>query len=121
LLDLPFEWALIDAPSLAAQPADSRPFAEHIGAFRGRAALAAFPNLGADADLIVPSEAFPNAHLAAFLRSAPEGQVNALWRRASEASEVWLQGKQAFWVSTSGFGVRWVHVSVDRRPKYYSP
>ena len=87
---------------------------------RWRAALVS-ENLGGDALLIAPSpvgppEAYP--HLAAFLRLAPEAQVRSLWRHAAGALRENL-GDDPRWLSTSGLGVAWLHLRLDRSPKYY--
>jgi hypothetical protein len=115
----PFEFVLLDSPGLAADP-DAGAFAEH---FRGAAAeeVAAFPNLGNDAFLVVPCPGGPPAaygHLAAFVRQAPEPQRHALWRQVGAAMQRRL-GTRPVWLSTAGAGVSWLHVRLDDRPKYY--
>ena len=58
------------------------------------------------------------AHLAAFVRGAPEWQQQSLWRRVGEAAAARV-GVKPVWLSTAGAGVAWVHVRLDDRPKYY--
>ena len=80
-----------------------------------------FPNLGGDALLLAPCPTGPvkaYAHLAAFLRGAPEAQVLELWRVLGRHVEHRV-GKRLFWVSTSGLGVYWLHLRLDDIPKYY--
>jgi len=118
-LDRPFEFVLIDSPFLARRP-DPSAFAEH---FRDdpKAEVKAFPNLGGDAVMVVPScIAAPTAygHLAAFVREAPVEQRHALWQSVSEAMGRRL-GEAHIWLSTAGAGVSWLHVRIDDRPKYY--
>ena len=80
-----------------------------------------FDNLGGDAKLIVPSprtDADVYGHLAAFVRHAPEMQIDALWRVAGETLRKSV-GDRPVWFSTAGGGVAWLHVRIDDRPKYY--
>lgn len=118
-LDVDAEFVLIDAPALADQRADPRPFAEHFAA-AGEACVAVFANLSGDALLLAPcppaSPGYP--HLAAFLRTAPASQVRALWRETARACAR-LVGPDPLWLSTSGLGVPWLHLRFDRFPKYY--
>src|SRR5262245_50563091 len=113
-----FEFVLLDSPELARAP-DPEPFVMH---FRNAAdaRVVSFPNLGHDATLVVPCplgghEAY--AHLAAFVRRAPEPQVHSLWQRVGSTMEQSL-GPASLWLSTAGAGVPWVHVRLDSRPKY---
>jgi hypothetical protein len=116
----PFEFVLLDSPGLAHTP-DPDAFAEH---FHGESApdVLSFPNLGADAILIVPRaiEA-PSAygHVAAFVRHAPEAQQQSLWQAVGDAMARRISGKPV-WLSTAGGGVSWLHVRLDDRPKYYA-
>ncbi len=120
-LDRPFEYVLVDSPALAGMAPDPRPFASHLDRARDDDVLA-FPNLGADALLVVPCpraphEAYP--HLAAFVRNAPGSQQHALWRAVGQAMARRVGGEPT-WLSTAGLGVAWLHVRLDERPKYYS-
>lgn len=121
-LGRPFEFVLINDPGLSARRPDPEPFAPH---FRGsqEGEVVAVPNLGGDAILIVPGPSpstSPSAygHLAAFVRSAPESQRQALWRSVGEAMAGRVGARPA-WLSTAGAGVAWLHVRLDDRPKYY--
>ncbi|WP_405227117.1 DUF6940 family protein [Lentisalinibacter sediminis] len=120
VLERAAEFVLIEAPALAAVPPDAETFAGHFGAGDG---VVTFPNLGGDALLVVPepaadaaADAYP--HLAAFLRRGPARQVRALWR-ATAAAVLDRLDDSPLWLSTSGTGVAWLHVRLDRRPKYY--
>lgn len=116
-LPQPFECVLIEAPELQ-RPADSGDFAEHLTA---ASPVVRFANLGGDAELVVPrpvagSAAYP--HLAAFLRHAPAAQRDALWRTVADAVDAMI-GTTPLWLNTAGDGVPWLHVRLDRQPKYY--
>lgn len=117
-LDAPFRAVLLDCPALL-RPQDLLPFQQYLQG-PGPAARA-FDNLGGDARLIAPAPTAGTdcAHLAVFLRTAPEASRHALWAVTAAALERRLADPAPVWVSTSGLGVSWVHVRLDRRPKYY--
>jgi hypothetical protein len=115
----PFQFVLLDAPSLARDP-EPEVFAEH---FRKATQphVVTFTNLGRDAVLVAPlPQAEPTAygHLGAFVRHAPGPQRDALWQAVGEAMAHRLDTKPV-WLSTAGAGVSWLHVRLDDRPKYY--
>jgi len=115
----PFQFVLLDSPGLARR-ADPQAFAEQLGK-TGGVDVVEFPNLGADAILIVPGlKAKPTAygHLAAFVRGAPALQRQALWQRVGEALARRV-GSTPVWLNTAGAGVPWLHIRLDDRPKYY--
>lgn len=118
----PFEFVLIPAPALARATPQPHAFAEH---FHRSEPVATFPNLSGSATLIAPNpEGMPalevGTHLANFVRLAPAAQIGALWRHVATAVELWWSEKPGpVWLSTHGFGVFWLHVRLDRRPKYY--
>ena len=118
--DRDFEYVLVDAPSLTRLRANSSPFRSHFN--RARQGIVRFHNLGKDAVLVAPvprSQDDPYAHLAGFLRSAPQTQINSLWYRTFKSLKEMLS-TSAIWVSTSGLGVAWVHMRLDSVPKYYN-
>jgi hypothetical protein len=115
----PFEFAVLNDPGLA-RDADPAAFAEH---FRGRSGsdVLSFPNIGGDAIMVVPRPLAPPstyAHLATFVRNAPESQRHALWKSVGDAMSRRLSARPV-WLSTAGAGVPWLHVRLDDRPKYY--
>jgi hypothetical protein len=115
----PFEFVLLDCPGLARRP-EPEAFAEHFGA-APESGVVTFPNLGGDAIMIVPCPRASDstyAHLAAFVRGAPESQRHALWQNVGEAMSRRI-GEQPVWLSTAGGGVSWLHVRLDDQPKYY--
>ena len=76
------EFVLIDAPMLARLPADPTPFRSYFAGDPG--SVVAFPNLGGDALLVVPTPGANGrgfAHLAACLRGASAAQIQVLWRQ----------------------------------------
>jgi len=85
-VDLPFEFAAIESPTLARFRPDSSSFEEHYSASRK---VTVFESLGRDAQLIAPCpESGPDAigypHLAAFAHFAPTETADALWRQVGQ-------------------------------------
>jgi len=118
-----FEFVLIDSPSLAGLSPEPGIFGEHFRSPGVEGGIAVFPNLGHDAVLVAPcpdNQRRDYAHLAAFVRNAPRELQHALWRHVGEAARGWLKDDKPVWISTSGDGVAWLHVRLDRFPKYYN-
>jgi len=118
--DETFRFVVVDGPNLARLKANPAPFRAR---FRDEqeAWSIAFPNLGGDAQLVVPTpRAEPSvyAHLAAFCRGAPMKQQHTLWQQVG-AVYARTVGRKPIWLSTAGLGVAWLHIRLDRRPKYY--
>jgi hypothetical protein len=121
--DRPYECVVVAAPELRDR-ADARPFAEAFARHAGELAFA-MPNLGGDADLIVPTpqdsarDAAVYPHLAAFLRGASEAQQQAFWKLTAQTVKTHLSDRP-LWLNTAGAGVAWLHLRLDQRPKYYA-
>ena len=118
-LDEPFAFARVQSAVLARVPPDPSAFRGH---FRRDQRAVVFANLGGDATLVAPCPGHAtasSAHLGAFLRNASAGDARALWRSVADAVRGQLDDRP-LWVSTSGLGVSWVHIRLDRRPKYYT-
>lgn len=119
-VDRPFECVLVDAPALASVRPEPEVFANAFAGARDEAIV--FPNLSGDALLVAPT---PNsardagAHLATFLRHASANRRQALVEAIARAALAALDD-EPLWISTSGLGVAWLHVRLDRRPKYYT-
>ncbi len=116
------EWVCLPARGLGEVPADHGPFASRFGGREG--GVAVFGNLSGDAVLVVPEPVRADREgwldygdLTRFLRHAPAEQQRALWTAAGGAVADRLGGP--LWISTAGMGVPWLHVRLDRRPKYY--
>lgn len=122
-LDRSFEFVLIDCPSLARVDPEPWIFEEHFTGGGTPNGVAAFPNIGRDAMLVVPYPTEPPrnySHLAAFARHAPREHQLALWHTVSEVAREWFRRSDPVWISTSGLEVFWLHVRLDRYPKYYN-
>lgn len=120
--DAPFECVVVDSPALSGVTADAGPFGSQLDAARSADGIKTFRNLGGDALLVAPCAGpgtLPYAHLAAFVRHAPESTQLAFWVHVGAALVSQL-GSAPVWLSTSGLGVYWLHVRLDRFPKYYT-
>jgi hypothetical protein len=116
-IDQPFECLLHDSPDLDV-PANPTDFQNY---FQPDVEVVSFENLGADALLVVPcpiSRSANYSHIGAFHRGAPHSQQHAFWITAVRAVLARL-GSQPLWLSTAGGGVDWLHMRLDKRPKYY--
>jgi len=118
----PFEFVLVDSPSLTRMRPDPTAFAEHFAAAPDGAEAVAFANLGGDAYLVAPTPrtvaaAYP--HLAAFARDAPAEQQHAFWRMVGAEVAARLSDRP-LWLSTCGLGIAWLHARLDSWPKYYT-
>lgn len=116
-IEQPFACLLHDSPDLDV-PADPRDFESY---FQADMEVVSFENLGGDALLVVPcpvSKSANYSHIAAFHRSAPSTQQHSLWIAVANAvlSKVSLE---PLWLSSAGGGVDWLHIRLDKRPKYY--
>lgn len=113
-----FECVVVDGTALAGARPNPHPFR---ACFRSGQAVAGFENLGGDAFLVAPAPAgdADYAHLAAFLRNAPQTLQREFWSTLAAAVISRLDVKP-LWVSTSGLGVAWLHARLDRQPKYYT-
>lgn len=128
---VPFECVMVAAKHLEGRAADEATFSRFIGGKRrGQGGAAVFPNLGGDTILVSPvagahavaaGELGTYAHLAAFLRGAPDDELAAVWAALASALAEALErrGEQPTWVSTEGSGVSWLHFRLDSRPKYF--
>jgi hypothetical protein len=134
----PMEFVLVDAPNLQqfARTADPSPFAEHFRTCTMSSneppVGCVFESLGRDAVLVSPrpimgkSSRVNAAHLMAYLQTAPAEHRNSLWKMVGQSYLRAMQQPQGSgddaprWLSTSGMGVAYLHVRIDRRPKYYT-
>lgn len=118
ILHEPLEFVLVESNRIAQKRPDPRPFLEHL---EGVQWAAAFANLGKNAQLIAPAivgKPRQYAHIAGFVRNAPDAQIEAFWQLVGREFEK-ATGPANKWLSTAGFGVNWLHVRIDKRPKYY--
>ena len=117
----PFEFVLVDSPELE-RPANRSDFQQHFNGCESEQQVVTFMNLGRNARLVVPCPTGNDAvysHLASFLRGGPPKQILRLWQETGAAMTLAVQD-DPLWLSTAGGGVAWLHVRIDKRPKYYA-
>ena len=117
-LDDTYECTLVKSSSLARVSPDSQTFQSY---FSEMSDVVSFPNLGGDAQLVVPcpiTEKSSYTQIGSFVRNAPEHQIINFWERTGSEMLSAIT-KQPRWLSTSGLGVYWLHVRIDSVPKYY--
>lgn len=119
-LEEDYEFVLVNSPALSLIQSDPRTFAEK---FEKEQLVVRFPNLRADAELVVPTpqreDVSSYAHLARFVRKGRNEQQQFFWELVG-GTALELINQEACWLSTSGLGVHWLHVRFDARPKYYT-
>ena len=122
-----FGFVLVNAPRLstfAESHPDESSFQEKLDACPHSQDVCVFENLGGDAMLVSPicrDDSLPLAtfsHLAIFVRTAPLSQVRHFWNKVADTYQQ-QYNHNTVWLSTEGSGVAWLHVRIDRRPKYY--
>ncbi len=120
-VERPFEFVLINSPGFCVRETDTTTYARYFTDDDTNDGIITFANLRGDATLIAPSPRTSNTaygHLAAFVRNAPESQVDSIWRVLSTRVHSEL-GHKPIWISTAGGGVAWLHVRIDSEPRYY--
>ena len=117
-LNQDFEFVLVNCPALEKE-ADLKAFSSYFS--KAKDGVVSFPNLGKNAQLIVPSPISDNdcyAHIASFCRGAPLKQQHSFLETAAKFLSENISNKP-LWFSTAGMGVAWLHLRIDQRPKYY--
>ena len=113
-----FSAVMLPSPSLDRRP-DFSAFAGPAAAAGGR--VAAFPNLGGDALLVVPKPERPGSnfcHVQRFYTEASPG-LRAEFTRVLAERVLDRCGRETVWLNAAGAGVPWFHMRLDRGPKYY--
>ncbi len=116
-----FEFVLLDAPNFVRRQTDRKSFANKLSDTASDSMAVSFKNLSGDANLIVPCEKSQEdiyGHLASFIRGARDEQLDAFWNLVAVEVKRSIS-HDPVWLSTAGGGVAWLHVRIDRRPKYY--
>lgn len=117
-LEVDYECNIINSDFLASRSPDSHTFREY---FDSNKKVVTFPNLGNDAQLIVPCPRKKDncyTHIGSFVREADEDQIDKFWQITGLETLQAVNSKPK-WLSTSGLGVFWLHVRIDTIPKYY--
>jgi hypothetical protein len=113
-----YECNIINSDFLASRSPDPQTFSQYFNKTKN---VVTFPNLGHDADLIVPCPKSENScytHIGSFVRKADENQIDEFWKITGRETLLAI-GSKPTWLSTSGLGVFWLHARIDTVPKYY--
>lgn len=117
----PFQFVLLNSPGFSSRQTDQATYNSYFTTEDTDYGVVSFDNLSGDATLVVPSprtDISAYGHLAAFIRQAPEKQIDAFWRIVSNTVQSKIS-HNPLWLSTAGGGAAWLHVRLDSRPKYY--
>ena len=128
-----FEFVVIGSDSLANRRPDVESFSKHFergcrGNGSGGNDIISFKNIGKDATLIVPcpltqkDEGLQHmTHLKSFLQSSTPERIHRFWAKIGGTflEELRAEPDRRLWLSTAGDGVAWLHVRLDKIPKYY--
>ena len=96
---------------------DSSPFHNHLD---GKTSPVKFYNLDKSAILVSPPDIGKNySHLATFYKNSSTTEKNEFWRKVAKSVEKQLKKGNDVYVSTHGTNVRWLHVRIESKPKYY--
>jgi len=117
----PFEFVLLNSPGFTSRQTDAKTYNDYFTDDDTDNGIVTFANLRGDATLVVPSPRTADhmyGHLAAFVRLAPDSQLDAFWRILGTTVKSQITDIP-IWLSTAGGGVTWLHVRLDSRPKYY--
>ncbi len=124
-LDLAFEFVLLASPELI-KPADPIAFQKQFENLDCSKGIVSFTNLSKDSLLTVPvyqsltESVIPSySHLADFTRHAQSELQTMLWQQVARNLEELDLSLGPYWLSTAGAGVPWLHVRIDKKPKYY--
>jgi len=119
-LNQTYEFVIVGTNSFQGKNANDKPFGKY---FIPDIEAVSFPNLGNNAQLVVPcptlAEKEHYIHIASFIRNASENQIDAFWKLVGIELGRSIN-EEPIWLSTSGLGVYWLHVRLDQRPKYYT-
>lgn len=113
-----YECNILNSDFLANRSPDPHTFNQY---FDESKQVVTFPNLGNDAELIVPcphvnGETY--THIGSFVRQATPNQIDEFWS-ITGIETLKSIGSKPKWLSTSGLGVFWLHIRIDTIPKYY--
>lgn len=119
-LNRQFEFVLIDTGQPYHREPDAKAFAAQLAGADKADGFAVFGNLGGDATLIAPveTEGADFRDLLHFMQFADADRRRQFWKTLA-ATVTEKISADPLWISVSGAGVAWLHVRLDREPKYY--
>ena len=108
-----FRFSIYESKTLSERKQDNKAFEGKINCDKN---VISFPSLSKNVNLVVPCKKSNNTKytsLSTFSRTAPITQQIALWKKVGKKL------KNGDWLSTSGLGVSWLHIRIEKIPKYY--
>ena len=85
-----------------------------------------FKNLSGESTLVVPLPGSKSggqefSSIGPYSRTVPMKHQQKFWKRVARCilKEMKHDFYRAYWLSTSGLGVPWLHARIDKTPKYY--
>lgn len=112
-----FECCVIISPDLDNLDVDPVTFSKY---FTGKNDIVSFFNLDKSSILISPKSDGKNyKHLYSFLVNSTKDKIAELWYLVSKEAKKLVDSGTNVWISTSGYGVGWLHIRIDQKPKYY--
>ncbi|MEB3232426.1 MAG: hypothetical protein VKJ64_15555 [Leptolyngbyaceae bacterium] len=99
-------------------PANATAFQTHLQRLKSDEAIALFPNLSGEAQLVVPPATGDYGHIRTFCRHAPPTLANRFWQTVGRVANQTMEQGAITWCNTHGHGVPWMHVRFDRNHKY---
>ncbi|KLL03482.1 MAG: hypothetical protein MRECE_10c011 [Mycoplasmataceae bacterium CE_OT135] len=116
-----FEFVVIKSESLDKITQDYSRFQEHFN--QSQESVVSFFSFSRDTLVVpIPNEKKNYKNLKEFINNAPSEQKNNFWQKVGEEMEEKLLNADGAprWLSTHGLGVPYLHVRIDKKPKYYS-
>ena len=78
-------------------------------------------NLGKDSIMVIPTvrkgKNFSNLFF--FMKNADLVQQKKIWKTVSQQVKIMLKKHDKLWINTHGFGISYLHIRIDSKPKYY--
>ena len=120
-IDKEFEFVLVNSGALNNIRQDYSSFQEHFRKSNDNQAVS-FASFSGDTLIVPVPKGSDYKNISKFTDNASIRQWEALWQKVGEKMEENLINANgaARWLSTSGLGISYLHVRIDRRPKYYS-
>jgi hypothetical protein len=126
---------VIKSEALSNITEDSSGFEEYLAEnnYSDKPAFISFPNKPggnkpSDAILVIPSfvDRYDKKHydfknISTFTKNASEKQQQDFWQGVAQSlSEELAKNDTPRWLNTHGLGVKYLHVRIDEKPKYYN-
>ncbi|KLL05465.1 MAG: hypothetical protein MRERV_1c166 [Mycoplasmataceae bacterium RV_VA103A] len=120
-IDKEFEFVLVKSEALNSIRQDYSSFQEHFRKSSDNQAVS-FLSFSGDTLIVPVPKGADYKNISKFTDNSRMEQWETLWQKVGEKMEENLINANGAtrWLSTSGLGISYLHVRIDRRPKYYS-